>query len=251
MEDYKRCLDNIRSYNSTLCNSFDKDFTYNSPYQNYLDCCCFCHRNCCQNNCIQMNYSMNSENYLKNNNDRLNQLECEKMSLENLNKNLQKQIEMYSKFDNDVMKENEALKGMLNKSVDVFKAVEEKSQLPQNKVFGNNLNYYLDKPNEFNSLMNSQSNWIKNPENQSLSSTLKNDKYSNNPFGAFNMNNGNYPYDDNNNKFYTFHNQPKYNVNDGLNNSDYNPLNNRDFSNNYSPNLNSTSNFGKFSIKSF
>ena len=136
---------------------------------------------------------MNSENYLKNNNDRLNQLECEKMSLENLNKNLQKQIEMYSKFDNDVMKENETLKGMLNKSVDVFKAVEEKSQLPQNKVFGN-LNYYLDKPNEFNHLMNSQSNWIKtNAETPSLSSTLKND---NNPFGV-NMNNKNYPFDDN------------------------------------------------------
>ena len=245
MEDYKRCLDNIRSYNSTLCNSFDMDYTYKPKYFN-SDCCCICHRNCCPNNCVPINYSFNNENYFQNNNERLNQLECEKMSLENLNKNLQKQIEMYSKFDNDVMKENETLKGMLNKSVDVFKAVEEKSQLPQNKVFGNNLNYYLDKPNEFNNLMNSQSNWIKtNQDTPSLSSTLKNDNYSNNPFGVgFNMNNRNYPFDDNN-KFYTFHSlQPKVN-NDQLNNSDYNPLNNqRDWSNNYSPNLNSTSNFG-------
>ena len=239
MEDYQRCLDNILSYNSTLCNSFDMDYTYKPKYFN-SDCCCICHRSCCPNNCAAINYSMTNENYFKNN-ERLNQLECEKMSLENLNKNLQKQIEMYSKFDNDVMKENETLKGMLNKSVDVFKAVEEKSQLPQNKVFGN-LNYYLDKPNEFNHLMNSQSNWIKtNAETPSLSSTLKNDNYSNNPFGV-NMNNRNYPFDDN--KFYTFHSQPKFNL-DKLNNSDYNPLNNqRDWSNNYSPNLNSTSNFG-------
>ena len=88
------------------------------------------------------------------------------------------------------MKENETLKGMLNKSVDVFKAIEEKSQLLQNKVSGNNINYYLNKPREFDNLMNSQSNRIKGNNNNdfddgSLLNTLKNVNYNNNPFGSW------------------------------------------------------------------
>ena len=268
MEDYNRCMDRIRtympSYNSSLCNSFDMDlnnYTYNrnlSPLQKYRSSCfnrnrfcdicnCFCHIHCCPRNCSPINYStiLNNNNFYKNDNsERLNQLACEKMSLENLNKSLQNQVDLYSKLDNDVMKENNALKGMLNKSVGVFKAVEEKSQLPQNRVNGNNINYYLDKPREFDNLMNSQSNWIKgnnynnNYDDGSLSTTLKNDNYSNNPFGTgFNSNLYNLPLDDQlkkNNLTYTFNNplQGDFNNNDKLN------------SNNYTPYYNTSSYFG-------
>ena len=208
--EYDNCCDSYNKQTNTLFNSGQintNDNNYKNTYQNIIQCppsCnCDCHyRKCCKCNCQnnievinQLNNLCRKYSDLQTVHNQLlndyNQLMNKYNSANSYIQNLERQFQNNNN-DNNIKSNNFSYQNpndinsysqMMNNSFDkIVKPLSDLCKNPNGKLRGG-VNYYLDKPESYNMVLNTIKNLLDNPKIQEVivqNSNLNNELYPNN-----------------------------------------------------------------------